>query len=147
MNNLQANRTELTDSQRQMLMQRGPEAVVDRALAQQDAQTLYKAGVKKFGTDESAFLSVLSIRHENQMRATFEEYQKVNNSLLMTNLSDFVFSLLTDIIYMQSKMQTMLHVIQKSCVCWIYEVFKLCVQYMLILVSALWKGHPELNWF
>lgn len=112
MNDLQANRTELTDSQRQMLMQRGPEAVVDRALAQQDAQTLYKAGVKKFGTDESAFLSVLSIRHENQMRATFEEYQKVNNSLLMTNLSDFVFSLLTDIIYMQSKMLTMLHVIQ-----------------------------------
>lgn len=112
LNDLQANRTELTDSQRQMLMQRGPEAVVDRALAQQDAQTLYKAGVKKFGTDESAFLSVLSIRHENQMRATFEEYQKVNNSLLMTNLSDFVFSLLTDIIYMQSKMLTMLHVIQ-----------------------------------
>lgn len=91
MNDLQANRTELTDSQRQMLMQRGPEAVVDRALAQQDAQTLYKAGVKKFGTDESAFLSVLSIRHENQMRATFEEYQKVNNSLLMTNLLDFCF--------------------------------------------------------
>lgn len=91
MNDLQANRTELTDSQRQMLMQRGPEAVVDRALAQQDAQTLYKAGVKKFGTDESAFLSVLSIRHEYQMRATFEEYQKVNNSLFMTNMSDFCF--------------------------------------------------------
>lgn len=25
------------------------------------------------------------------MRATFEEYQKVNNSLLMTNLLDFCF--------------------------------------------------------
>lgn len=99
MNDLQANRTELTDSQRQMLMQRGPEAVVDRALAQQDAQTLYQAGVKKFGTDESAFLSVLSIRHEYQMRATFEEYQKVNNSYRKTNLSDFCFLLLTGIIY------------------------------------------------
>lgn len=59
-------------------MQQGPEAVVDRALAQQDAQKLYQAGVKKIGTDESAFLAVLSIRHEFQMRATFEEYQKVN---------------------------------------------------------------------
>lgn len=74
---MQANRTELTDSQRQTLMQRGPEAVVDRALAQQDAQKLYQAGVKKLGTDESAFLAVLAIRHEYQMRATFDEYQKV----------------------------------------------------------------------
>lgn len=81
-------------------MQRGPEAVVDRALAQQDAQTLYQAGVKKFGTDESAFLSVLSIRHEYQMRATFEEYQKVNSCyLLKTNLSDFCFLFLTNITY------------------------------------------------
>jgi hypothetical protein len=78
---LQANRTELTDSQRQMLMQQGPAAVVDRALAQQDAQKLYQAGVKKIGTDESAFLAVLSIRHEFQMRATFEEYQKVKTDL------------------------------------------------------------------
>lgn len=82
----QANRTELTDSQRQMLMQRGPEAVVDRALAQQDAQTLYKAGIKKFGTDESAFLSVLSIRHENQMRATFEEYQKLSGKDILSSI-------------------------------------------------------------
>lgn len=88
---MQANRTELTDSQRQTLMQRGPEAVVDRALAQQDAQKLYQAGVKKLGTDESAFLAVLAIRHEYQMRATFEEYQKVMEK---ASLIIFIFVLL-----------------------------------------------------
>lgn len=91
MNDLQVNRIELIDSQRQMLMQRGFEAVVDRVLVQQDVQILYKVGVKKFGMDEFVFFLVLFIRYEYQMRVIFEEYQKVNNSFFMINLLDFCF--------------------------------------------------------
>ena len=54
------------------------EAVVDRNLAREDAQKLFQAGEKKLGTDESMFLQVLAVRHEYQLRATFEEYVKVS---------------------------------------------------------------------
>ena len=66
---------ELTPQQEQQLHQQGPAAVVDRAMAQQDAQKLYQAGTQKIGTDESTFLSAMAIRHQYQMRATFDEYQ------------------------------------------------------------------------
>ena len=58
---------------------KGPESVVDRALAQKEAQELYKAGEKKIGTDESAFLKIMALRHFYQLRATFEEYAKVSS--------------------------------------------------------------------
>jgi len=73
----QANRTELTPEQWQKLQFEGVEAVIDRNLAREDAQKLFQAGEKKLGTDESAFLSILAIRHYFQLRATFEEYVKV----------------------------------------------------------------------
>ena len=74
----QANRTELTPEQWQKLQFEGVEAVIDRNLAREDAQKLFQAGEKKLGTDESAFLSILAIRHYFQLRATFEEYVKVS---------------------------------------------------------------------
>lgn len=74
---VQANRTELTPDQWQRLQSQGVEAVIDRNLAKEDAQKLFQAGEKKLGTDESAFLSILAVRHHFQLRATFEEYVKV----------------------------------------------------------------------
>lgn len=50
---------------------------MDRALAKKEAQELYKAGEKKIGTDESAFLKIMALRHFYQLRATFEEYARV----------------------------------------------------------------------
>lgn len=82
----QANRTELTPDQWQKMQQSGPEAVIDRALAQQDAQKLYQAGEKKLGTDESAFLTVLAVRHEYQLRATFEEYVKISGRDILNTI-------------------------------------------------------------
>lgn len=73
----QANRQELTPEQWQRVQYEGPEVVVDRNLAREDAQKLFQAGEKKLGTDESAFLSVLGLRHYFQLRATFEEYVKI----------------------------------------------------------------------
>ena len=51
--------------------------MIDRNLAREDAQKLYQAGERQLGTDESAFLAVMAIRHYYQLRATFEEYVKV----------------------------------------------------------------------
>ncbi|GFN89710.1 Annexin [Plakobranchus ocellatus] len=62
---LQANRPEGTE--------------FDRNKAKQDAQELYSAGEKKWGTDESKFHTILVSRSYAQLRATFQEYAKVAN--------------------------------------------------------------------
>lgn len=83
----QANRAELTPEQWQRVQYEGPEAVVDRNLAREDAQKLYEAGEKKkLGTDESAFLSVLAVRHYFQLRATFEEYAKIAGRDILSSI-------------------------------------------------------------
>ena len=78
----QANRTELTPAQWNDVFTKGPESVVDRALAKKEADELYRAGEKKIGTDESAFLKIMALRHFYQLRATFEEYAKVDKQYL-----------------------------------------------------------------
>ncbi len=45
--------------------------------ARQDADDLYKAGAGKWGTDERTFNAIFARRNYYQLRATFEEYQKV----------------------------------------------------------------------
>ena len=76
---MQGNRAELTEEQLQQVWTHGPDTVVEQSLAQTDAQELYQAGEKKrWGTDESAFLRIMAIRNFYQLRATFNEYWKVN---------------------------------------------------------------------
>lgn len=48
-----------------------------RNRARQDADDLYKAGEGKLGTDEKTFNAIFSRRSYYQLRATFEEYQRV----------------------------------------------------------------------
>lgn len=88
---LQGNRTEYTPEQLQRAATEGVESVIDRNLAREDAHKLYQAGVKKIGTDESAFLQVMAVRHYYQLRATFEEYHKVLfNFLFISNYMQYI---------------------------------------------------------
>lgn len=51
--------------------------MVDRTQAKKDAQDLINAGTKKWGTDESKFVTILCSRSFPQLRAMFDEYQKI----------------------------------------------------------------------
>nr|KAG5700519.1 hypothetical protein BaRGS_025231 [Batillaria attramentaria] len=59
----------------------------DRNKAKQDAQALFEAGEKKWGTDESRFNVVLVSRSYPQLRATFQEYAKLANKDIEDSIS------------------------------------------------------------
>ena len=50
----------------------------DQAKAKNEAQQLYKAGEKRWGTDEETFNRIFSSRDYYQLRATWDEYVKVS---------------------------------------------------------------------
>ncbi|KAI4326299.1 hypothetical protein MLD38_031627 [Melastoma candidum] len=50
---------------------------VDQAAAQQDAKTLYKAGEKRFGTDEKTFIQTFSSRSSAQLAAIDVAYNNL----------------------------------------------------------------------
>uniref|UniRef100_A0A8B9N635 Annexin n=1 Tax=Accipiter nisus TaxID=211598 RepID=A0A8B9N635_9AVES len=52
---------------------------VDDALAQQDAQCLYEAGEKKWGTDEVQFMAILCTRNRCHLLRVFDAYSRIAN--------------------------------------------------------------------
>lgn len=53
---------------------------MDPEKAKREAQELYQAGEKQWGTDESKFNMILCTRSYGQLRATFDEYVKVSET-------------------------------------------------------------------
>jgi len=51
---------------------------VDMAKAKKEAEDIFKAGEKRWGTDESIFNKVLNLRSRAQLIATFKEYRKIS---------------------------------------------------------------------
>ncbi|KAL0409060.1 UNVERIFIED_CONTAM: Annexin D5 [Sesamum radiatum] len=76
----------------------GPE--VDRAMAEHDAKSLYKAGEKRLGTDEKTFIHIFSERSRAHLAAVASAYHSMyGNSLKKAIKSEtsgnFEFALLT----------------------------------------------------
>ncbi|XP_006198289.1 annexin A3 [Vicugna pacos] len=51
---------------------------VDEQLAKKDAQILYNAGEKRWGTDEDTFTEILCLRSFLQLKLTFDEYRNIS---------------------------------------------------------------------
>lgn len=74
-------------------------------LAREDAAKLHQAGVKRLGTDESAFISVLALRNMYQLQATFDEYQKVSAAQLSPHCFISVFAVYLLVLYMWAQIR------------------------------------------
>ncbi|XP_030834955.1 annexin A5 isoform X1 [Strongylocentrotus purpuratus] len=65
---------------------RDESSTVDMAKAQAEANALYQAGEKKWGTDESEFNRILATRNFAQLRATFKEYTRIAQRDLLNSI-------------------------------------------------------------
>ncbi|XP_038869726.1 annexin A3-like [Salvelinus namaycush] len=66
--------------------QRDENIHVDAAKAKEDAKTLYNAGEKKWGTDESKFIDILCQRSIPQLRQTLVEYKTISGKSLQESI-------------------------------------------------------------
>ncbi|KAF7644807.1 hypothetical protein LDENG_00215450 [Lucifuga dentata] len=65
---------------------RDESTAVDAEKAKEDAQTLYSAGEKKWGTDESKFVNILCQRSIPQLRQTLVEYKNISGKSLQESI-------------------------------------------------------------
>jgi len=62
---------------------RGIDGPVDEDKAKKDAEVLYNAGEKKFGTDDDKFIDVLTTRSYSQIAAIAHQYEKISKKTLV----------------------------------------------------------------
>uniref|UniRef100_A0A667YC12 Annexin n=1 Tax=Myripristis murdjan TaxID=586833 RepID=A0A667YC12_9TELE len=65
---------------------RDESTTVDPEKAKEDAKTLYDAGEKKWGTDESKFIDILCHRSIPQLRQTLIEYKNISGKSLQQSI-------------------------------------------------------------
>ncbi|XP_067428527.1 annexin A3a isoform X1 [Thunnus thynnus] len=65
---------------------RDESTAVDAHKAKEDAKTLYDAGEKKWGTDESKFIDILCHRSIPQLRQTLVEYKNISGKTLQESI-------------------------------------------------------------
>ncbi|KAI4875709.1 hypothetical protein NFI96_023374 [Prochilodus magdalenae] len=61
-----------------VLLQANRQQGVQEATVQSDAQALFDAGEKKFGTDENQFITILGNRSAEHLRRVFDAYMKLS---------------------------------------------------------------------
>ncbi|KAK9522092.1 hypothetical protein VZT92_018581 [Zoarces viviparus] len=66
--------------------ERDENTTVDAGEAKEDAQSLYDAGEKKWGTDESKFIEILCQRSIPQLRQTLVEYKNISGKTLQQSI-------------------------------------------------------------
>ncbi|XP_070690009.1 annexin A3a isoform X1 [Pempheris klunzingeri] len=67
---------------------RDESTAVDAEKAKEDAKTLYDAGEKKWGTDESKFVEILCQRSIPQLRQTLVEYKNISGKTLQHSIEE-----------------------------------------------------------
>ncbi|XP_032372370.1 annexin A3a isoform X1 [Etheostoma spectabile] len=65
---------------------RAADTTVNMEKAKEDAKTLYNAGEKTFGTDESKFIEILCQRSISQLRQTLVEYKNISGKTLQQSI-------------------------------------------------------------
>ncbi|XP_036383335.1 annexin A3a [Megalops cyprinoides] len=71
---------------------------VDEEKAKEDAKTLYDAGEKKWGTDESKFIDILCHRSIPQLRKTLVEYKNISGKTLQQSIEGEMSGLLEELL-------------------------------------------------
>ncbi|XP_039607076.1 annexin A5b isoform X1 [Polypterus senegalus] len=61
-----------------ILMQASREEGINAGCIDEDAQVLFEAGEKKYGTDEDKFITILGNRSAEHLRKVFDQYMKIS---------------------------------------------------------------------
>lgn len=68
--------------------QRAPDGPTDDEQAKKDAEVLYNAGEKKWGTDDDKFIDVLTKRSYSQIAVISHQYEKISKKTLVAAIKD-----------------------------------------------------------